>query len=88
MYQFEINRDEDGKPSDVFIDDGFVQTNRKFESEKDGWMLQQLKPRNFLAVQMGRETEDLIFEVNALRRENFELKRQLKQFNRIIGMSE
>lgn len=86
MIRFEINKDEDGKPIDVFIDDGFVQTNRRFESEKDGWMLQQLRPGNFLAVEMGRQTEDLIHEVNTLRRENFELKRQLKQFDRIIGM--
>lgn len=86
MIQFEINRDEDGKPIDVFIDDGIIQTSRKFESEKDGWMLQQLKPSHFLAVEMGRQTEDLIHEVNTLRRENFELKRQLKQIDRIIGM--
>ena len=83
---FKINRDEDGKPIDVFIDDGMVQTNRKFEPEQDGWMLQQLKPMNFLAVEMGRQTEDLILEVNSLRQENFELRRQLKQFDRIIGM--
>lgn len=83
---FEISNDEEGKPSHIFIDDGYMQTSREFVPEQDGWMQHQLRPKNFLAVQVGRETEDLIHEVNFLRRENFELKRQLKQFNRTIGM--
>ena len=59
--QFETTaRDKEGNP-----------TGWKFEPENDGGMEGQLDPRDFLAVKIGHQTEALIHEVNALRRENF-----------------
>lgn len=83
---FEITeRDHDGKPTSVFTDDGFVQTGRKFDPDQDGWMEGQLDPRDFLAVKIGRQTEALIHEVNALRRENFYLKQSEKRWMSACG---
>lgn len=75
---FEITRDEDGKPTHVFTDDGYLGIHRKFEPENDGWMENQLSYDKFPAVQIGRDTEYLIDEVNRLRREVFGLKRLLR----------
>ena len=79
--KFEItSRDEEGNPTYVHTDDGFVQTSRKFEQESDGWMEYQLDPRDFVAVNIGRQMESLIHEVNALRRENFHLRQSEKRW--------
>ena len=76
MAYFEITGwDDQGNPTHVNLDDGFVQTSRRFEAERDGWMVHQLNPADFLGVKLGRQTEALIDEVNRLRRENFELKK-------------
>lgn len=71
--------DNNGLPTMVGIDNGFMKTSRPFDIEEDGWMLDQLNPRDFIAVKIGRDTERLVNEVNDLRRELFETKRQLKQ---------
>ena len=84
--EFKITcRDEDGTPTHVHTNDGFVQTSRKFEPEEDGWMETQPYPRNFIAVKIGRQTEALIAEVNALRRENFRLEASEKRWMSAYG---
>lgn len=60
---------DDGTPSHVSTDNGFVQTSRPFNPEKDGWMLDQLHNRDFPIIQLGRDVEYLVKEVNDLRRE-------------------
>jgi hypothetical protein len=45
----------------------------------------QLDPRDFLAVEIGRQTEALIHEVNALRRENFQMKQSEKRWMGACG---
>ncbi len=85
--KFEITaRDDEGNPTHVFTDDGFMQTGRKFNHEEDGWMEDQLDPRDFMAVRIGRQMEDLIYEVNALRRENFRLKQSEKKWMAACGL--
>ena len=85
MY-FEITgRDDKGQPTHVITDDGFMQTSRKFDPDNDGWMEDQLDPRDFIAVKIGKQTEALIREVNALRRENFRLKQSEKRWDNHTG---
>jgi hypothetical protein len=43
-----------GLPTNVFIDNAYMQTSRPFDIEEDGWMLDQLKPTDFIAVKIGR----------------------------------
>ncbi len=75
--QFEItSRDENDKPLYVNTFDGYAHIHRPFDEEQDGWMEDQLDPRDFEAVRIGRQMEALILEVNNLRRENFRLKKQ------------
>lgn len=74
---------EDGTPSRVHIHSGFMETSRPYNQEKDGWIETQLNPYDFEVVRVGRETESLLHEINALRRENFELKQIEKEY---LGM--
>ena len=66
--------DKEGIPTHVNTDDGFMRTGRKFVIKEDGWMLDQLDFRDFPMIEAGRQMEDLVIEVNSLRRENFNLK--------------
>lgn len=70
-----VEYDSNGVPTRVHIADGFMETVRPFNEKEDGWMLEMLNPRDFPAIQIGRDTEMLIHEVNSLRRENFHLKK-------------
>ena len=76
--KFDIGYDKDGNPDYVCTDDGFAQVSRRFEPDRDGWMLNQLKLRDFPLIGMARDMEDLVYEVNSLRRENFRLNQLLK----------
>jgi len=78
MYEL-YGYDEKGLPTMVTIFNGFVEHSRPFDIEEDGWMLDQLKPSDFIAVKIGRDTEHLVSEVNHLKRELFETKRRLKE---------
>jgi hypothetical protein len=69
MKHVEVTRDDEGKPSHVYINDGFMQIHRAFNPETDGWMEDMLDPYDFPAIEIGRQTEALVREVNALRRE-------------------
>lgn len=86
MWATITERDKKGNPTYVCTDNGFVQTARKFDPENDGWMEYQLDPRDFLAVKIGRQTEQLIHEINELRRENFELKKSEKRWMSACGL--
>ena len=77
MY-FELTRDEDGKPTHVLTNDGFVTASRPFVPEEDGWMEDQLDPLDFSLIAFGRQMESLVREVNLLRREVFILKRRIR----------
>ena len=72
---FELYNFEDGKPTRVNTDDGFVKCSRAFDEETDGWMLEQLDPRDFPLIMAGRQMENMVYEINRLRRENFELRK-------------
>ena len=82
---FEIRRDEHGKPTHVSTDDGFAQCSRRFDPETDGWMLEQLEHREFPAIRAGRQTAQLVDEVNFLRRENWNLRKQVEQWQTAAG---
>jgi hypothetical protein len=71
--------DEKGSPTMVNIDTGFMRTSVPFDMEEHGWLLDQLNPMDYIAVKIGRDTERLVSEVNHLKRELFETKRQLKR---------
>ena len=79
--KFDISYDKNGKPDYVNTFDGFAHIGRAFNPDQDGWMLDQLNVRDFPLIGMARDMEDLIYEVNALRRENFQLKQQLKMWS-------
>ena len=78
--QFEIDYDHDGKPVYVRMFDGVAHIGRPFEPKTDGWMLDQLDPREFPIIRAGRQMESLLNEVNALRRENWKLKQTNKEW--------
>lgn len=82
--KFDVQYD-DGKPVYVCTDDGFIQTGRAFNEKTDGWMLEQLDPRDFPAIRAGRDMENLVHEVNALRREVFSLKQSNKDWMGAAG---
>ena len=71
--------DKDGNPSHVVTDDGYMQCGRPFDKDKDGWMLNQLNPLDFDAIQTGRQMESLVDEINHLRRENYRLNNSLNE---------
>lgn len=75
-----------GKPSRVDIDDGFVHQSIPYDEEKHGWLKDQLDYDNFEAIGIGRQTEALVNAVNRLKRENFELKQQVKMWQKASGM--
>ncbi len=74
-YSF-TGHDAEGNPTHVCTDNGFIQTNRSFNKDEDGWMLDQLNPYDFEAIKIGKQMEDLIMEVNYLRRKVFKLKKE------------
>ena len=81
--RFDITgRDENGRPTHVCTDDGFMQTSRPYDDDSDGWMESQLDRRDFIAIEMGRMTEALVNEVNRLRRDNFRLQKQLDMWTK------
>jgi len=70
--------DDEGSPTRICTDDGFMQTSRKFIPDEDGWMLNQLDPKDFPIIEQGRLVESLVYEVNALRRKVFSLNRSIR----------
>ena len=85
--QFEITYDEENEPKWVNTWDGFCQTSREFDPEKDGWMLDQLSAKHFPIIQQGRQVESLLSLVNELKRENFQLRKQLEQWRKAAGFN-
>lgn len=83
--RFEISYDNDGKPVHVSTFDGFAHISRPFDPETDGWMEDQLDPRDFPAIRAGRDMEALVAEVNYLRRENFRLRQSEKMWMNACG---
>ena len=75
---FDIDYDEDGRPVYVRTDDGFAQTGVPYKEEEHGWMLRQIDPKTLHVIRAGREAEALVYEVNDLRRENWELRKRLE----------
>lgn len=67
--KFDITYDDHGKPVHVCTDDGFMQSSRPFNPDEDGWMLDQLDPRDFPEIATGHRVAALVAEVNELRRQ-------------------
>jgi len=78
-------RDDNGNPTHVNTDDGFMLCSRPFDPDEDGWMEDQLDPSAFPAIQTGRDMEWLVTEVNRLRRDNFYLNSELKLYRKVVG---
>lgn len=66
-----------------YIDDGFVQ--RPYREDLDGWMEDQLDEREVPSLQMAKDILALYDEVNELRRENWRLRRQQDNFDKIMS---
>lgn len=79
-------RDENGKPTHVDFDDGFVYGSRPYKQDEDAWIEGQLDPNDFIAIRIGADTEWLIHQVNKLKRENFLLKREVKLWQKAQGI--
>lgn len=75
-----ISRDDKGNPTKVHTDDGYMETCRNYDPETDGWIDDQLHPDDFSIIQMGRQMEALVNEINALRRENFRLRKNEEKY--------
>jgi len=75
-----IARDSQGNPIRVHEDNGFMETCHDFDPDKDGWIEQQLDVNDFPIISMGRQMQALIYEVNTLRRENFQLKKNEERY--------
>lgn len=80
--RFELSYDSEGKPNYVTIYHSGMIESRNFDPARDGWMLDQLNPKDFPAITIGRDTEDLVAMVNLLSKENWELKRRLNTYNK------
>jgi len=87
VMRFELSYDNEGKPVHVSTFDGFAHISRPFDPDTDGWMEDQLDPREFPAIRAGRDMEALVNEVNQLRRENFRLKQSDKQWMKSAGFN-
>lgn len=83
--RFDISYDEKGAPEHVSYFDGFAHTSRPFDKETDGWMLDQLTYSMFPAIKAGEMMRALVDEVNALRRENFNLQRDKDVWRKAAG---
>lgn len=83
--KFNISYDENGKPVYVTKDTGFCISSGPFRPEEDGWMLDQLDPMDFPAIQTGRDMEYLVAEVNSLRRKLFHEKSMHNTYRNAAG---
>jgi hypothetical protein len=63
-------------PRTVF--DGYCE--RGFDENMDGWILEQLDERDIPSVQMAKDILALYAEANALRRENWQLRKDLARW--------
>jgi hypothetical protein len=63
-------------PSSIF--DGFC--HRPYIERLDGWKMEQLESDDVPSVQMARDVIALFDEVNALRHENWELRKRLSDY--------
>jgi len=59
-----------------YLFDGFA--HRRFEPSIDGWRNTQIQRGEFNAVEMAQSILSMADEINRLRRENWELRRDLK----------
>jgi hypothetical protein len=62
-----------------------MMTYRALDPERDGWMENQLDPRDFPAIQTGRDMEYLVAEVNSLRRKLFHAKQMETSYRNAAG---
>jgi hypothetical protein len=77
----ETGLDNDINPSHVF--DGFC--HRPYNEDTDGWRTELLSESDVPSVQMAKDILMLFGEVNALRKENWQLSKRLENesiFNR------
>ncbi len=86
MYAEITSRNIDGTPNSVHTDDGFAQISRPYDESRDGWIEGQLDIEDFDAIKTGRQMEQLVNMVNSLRRQNFELKQELKMWKKSTGL--
>jgi len=77
--------DDNGKPLSVETEDGFMLSHGPYDPEKHGWIEGQLDSSDFPIIQAGREMAGLVGEVNSLRRENWQLRQQLKAWITAAG---
>lgn len=78
MHARVTSRDESGKPLTIEIEDGFMLSHGPYNPEEHGWIETQIDDSAFPMIRAGQQLEQLLDEVNALRRENWRLKQQLK----------
>jgi hypothetical protein len=87
--RFQITRDEDGKPVHVFTDDGFAQVSRAFDPETDGWMTEQENVGDYPSIlsllHLAEEVRGIFLDNNRLRKENWRLKKEAKQWRSASG---
>lgn len=78
-------RDDEGRPLRVETDDGFCLHSGPYDEKLHGWIDDQLDPETFTAIIIGRQTEWLVANVNALRRRNWQLEQELEQWKSAAG---
>lgn len=77
-----IARDADGNPTRVVEYTGGMEIARSYDPEIDSHVDSMLDPHEFTVVRIGREVEQLVREVNRLRKENGRLLARVKLLER------
>jgi len=65
-----------------YVDDGYCQ--RPFDEERDGWLDEQLPEHVVPSLQIAKDIIALYQEVNELRRENWQLKKQSELYEKSL----
>jgi hypothetical protein len=72
--------DKDGNPTKLHFETSFASYTKEYVEEDDGWINNQLDPRDFPAIRTGQDMLYLVNEVNRLRKELFRANMILNKF--------
>ena len=80
-----LGRDENGKPTHILEDTGFMQVSRPYNEKADGYIDDLVYPDEFIAVRMGDEVKHLVSRINSLIRENHRLRSEVEVYRKASG---
>ncbi len=80
-----LGRDENGKPTHILEDTGFMQVSRPYNEKADGYIDDLVYPEDFMAVRMGDEVRLLVTKLNMLIKENHRLRSEVEVYRKASG---